>query len=143
MTRAVRARLADDRGDASIMLVVVMVALIAMLGLVVDVGGRLRAADEAAYVARQAARAAGQQIETSQAQDGTWPDVTNSGAQAAASSVIGAAGMNGSTSVSGQTVTVTVTTSYTPRLLGIIGAGTWNVTSTASARVARGITEEG
>ena len=85
MTRALRARLADDRGDASIMLVVVMVALIAMLGLVVDVGGRLRAADEAAYVARQAARAAGQQIETSQAQDGTWPDVTNSGAQAAAS----------------------------------------------------------
>ena len=109
MTRALQARLADDRGDASIMLVVVMVALIAMLGLVVDVGGRLRAADEAAYVARQAARAAGQQIETSQAQDGTWPDVTNSGAQAAASSVIGAAGMNGSTSVSGQTVTVTVT----------------------------------
>lgn len=139
-----RRMLTDDRGDASIMLVVVMVALIAMLGLVVDVGGRLRAGDEAAYVARQAARAAGQQIETSQAQNGgAWPDVTNSGAQGAAHDVLAAAGMTGSVNVSGQTVTVTATTSYTPRLLGVIGAGTWDVTSTASARVARGITEEG
>ena len=139
----IRRKLADDRGDASIMLVVVMVALIAMLGLVVDVGGRLRTGDDAAYIARQAARAAGQQIETTQAQDGSWPDVTNSGAQAAANAVLAAAGMTGSTDVSGQTVTVTVTTTYTPRLLGVIGAGPWNVTSSASARVARGITGEG
>lgn len=140
----IRRRLTDDdRGDASVMLIVVMVALIAMVGLVVDVGGRLRAADQAAYVARQAARAAGQQIETAQAQDGVRPDVTNSGAQAAANAVIGASGMTGAVDVSGQTVTVTVTTTYTPQLLGIVGAGTWNVTSSASARVARGITEEG
>jgi Flp pilus assembly protein TadG len=140
----IRRRLTDDdRGDASIMLIVVMVALIAMVGLVVDVGGRLRAADEAAYVARQAARAAGQQIETAQAQDGVRPNVTNSGAQAAANAVISASGMAGAVDVSGQTVTVTVTTTYTPQLLGIVGAGTWNVTSSASARVARGITEEG
>lgn len=133
----------DDRGEASVMLVVVMVALIAMLGLVVDVGGRLHTADEAAYVAHQAARAAAQQIEVTQAQDGRWPDVTNSSAQAAAQAVITAAGMTGSVNVSGQTVTVTVTTTYAPRLLGAVGAGTWDVTSTASARVARGITEEG
>lgn len=139
----IRHRMNDDRGEASVMLLVVMVALIAMLGLVVDGGGRLRTGDEAAFVARQAARAAAQQIETTQAQDGTWPDVTNSGAQGAAQAVIAAAGMSGSASVSGQTVTVTVTTQYTPRLLGAIGAGTWDVTSTASARVARGITEEG
>ena len=51
--------------------------------------------------------------------------------------------MTGATTVSGETVTVTVTTSYTPQLLGVIGAGTWNVTSTATARVARGINGEG
>ncbi len=136
-----RRRVAGDEGGVELFVLIVTVVLVAALGLVVDLGGRMRASDNAAWTAQQAARAAAEQVSGAHAQAGVLPVVASSSGVAAAEQVIATAGMTGTVAVVGDTVTVTVSTTYDPMILDAGSA--WTVTETATARIARGIgTEE-
>ncbi|MCL2849749.1 MAG: hypothetical protein FWE61_06865 [Micrococcales bacterium] len=127
----------DDRGGVELFVLVVVLALILALGIVVDLGGRMRVADQAAWTAQQAARVAATQVSGVQIQDGSTPVIAAESAVAAAQQVIAAAGMTGTVVVTADTVTVTVTTTYSPMILG---PSEWAISETATAQVVRGIT---
>ena len=133
-------RLCDDRGSTELFVLAMVPAVLFALGLVVDLGGRSRALDRAAWCAQQAARAGAQSIDAGSAQDGVYPGVLASTGSAAAQSSIAGSGMSGTVQLDGTRVTVTCTTGYSPFLLG---TGTWTLSATETARSVRGIVQEG
>ena len=112
-----------------------MVAVLAMIGLSVDGGGKVRALERADNVAAEAARAAGQAIYAPQAIEGGAKVVDPGAAVAAADAYLSDAGVNGTVSVADdrQHVTVTVTIIYHTVFLGAIGINTLTATRSATA----------
>jgi Flp pilus assembly protein TadG len=107
-------------------------AFILCLGLVTDGGGVLRARNEAATLAQEAARAGAQQLDWAAYREGmTEVALDPAAASAAAHSFLNAAGATGTVSVSGDTVTVTCSVSYSFTLLPM---GSTTVDSMATAR---------
>jgi Flp pilus assembly protein TadG len=141
MTR-IRQALRSERGDSTIVGIVIVTALILMIGLVVDGGGKLQSDDQARYAAEQAARAAGQQINVAQAQAGDRPGVNLSQAVSAANSSLAASGVRGTVTSTPTGITVTATATYRTKHLPILGMRELTSTATAEARIARGITQE-
>ena len=88
---------------------IVAVGLLAMVGLVVDGGTKVRALKQADRVAAEAARAAGQSIDMPGAVVGGAPVVRRPQPAAAAESFLAAAGVDGAVSVldGGRRVAVT------------------------------------
>jgi Flp pilus assembly protein TadG len=116
----------------------IAVALILLIGLVVDGGGRLRAAQRADTLAAEAARSAAQEIDAGRVvADGTV-SVSPDAATAAVASYLSAAGASGTATVSpdGRTISVTVTMPYRPLFSGTVGVHT-TVTGTARATLVR------
>ena len=112
-------------------------AFLAILGLVAD-GGRIlntRAALDRA--ASQAARAGADQLSSAGIRDGN-NDVSASQAITAATNYLTAAGIQGTVTVTGQKVTVTVHRAVQPQILGTFGMPTINVTETESAQGIQG-----
>lgn len=138
-----RLRHSNDRGDAPIMLIVAVTAMILAVGFVIDGGGKLHANDTAQYAAEQAARAAGQQISAVEAGNGIVPGAQLSSARATAHSVLAASGTSGSVSLSGTQITVHATSTYSTKLLGIIGIRSLTGNGQATAEITRGITQGG
>ena len=128
----------NETGALSIWVVLTTAtAFLAILGLVAD-GGRIlntRAALDRA--AAQAARAGADQLSAAGIRNG-HNDVSVSQAITAASNYLAAAGVHGSVSVTGQTVTVTVHRTVQPQILGTFGMPTINVTETESAQGIQG-----
>jgi hypothetical protein len=130
--RGLRAR---DEGRIALLVVVLTFAVLAMIGLSVDGGGKLRALQRADRLAVEAARAAGQAIAAPQAIQGGKKVVDPPAAVAAAEGYLAAAGVTGTVTVSEdrQHVTVSVTITYNTVLLGLIGITTLAATRQATA----------
>lgn len=134
MTRITR----DERGSISIWLATSSFVMMMLVGLAVDLGGQVHAQQRAHDIAAQAARAGGQRVEAAPAIEGRFVSVDTATARSAAKAFLAAAGFEGTVVITGgDTITVTVKDSYSPKFLGIIGIGDLDVTSEASARVVR------
>jgi hypothetical protein len=135
MTTRLRWLRAHDEGRIALLATVLTFAILAMIGLSVDGGGKLRALQRADHLAVEAARAAGQAIDAPQAIQGGQKVVDPSAAVAAAESYLAAAGVTGTVAVSDdrRRVTVTVTVVYATVFLGMIGIDTLPATRQATA----------
>lgn len=133
-------RCRGERGQLTIFVVVVMVAIIAMAGLVVDFGGALNAKMTAISTAEAAARAGSQALDGQGAKTNGVVQIGLTGAQAAAQGYLAAEGRSGSVSVKGATVTVTVTFPYKTVLLDAVGVDSIGVSGTGSATADYGVT---
>ena len=128
-----------DEGRIALLVVVLTFAVLAMIGLSVDGGGKVRALQRADRIAAEAARAAGQAIAASAAIRGGDKVVDPAGAVTAAQKYLAAAGtagnVTGTVAVSDdrKQVTVTVTIVYTTVFLGLIGIDTLSAERQATA----------
>lgn len=131
----------DERGSTALFYVVIVFALFATIGLVVDGGGKIRALQQADSVAYEAARAGGQAVQGPEAVQGNGATIDAGKARSAAQSYLSAAGVRGSVDiVDGTRLRVTTTTHYEPIFLGLIGAGnTMTTHGTAEVRLVQGI----
>ncbi|WP_369776301.1 pilus assembly protein TadG-related protein [Streptomyces sp. R33] len=136
-------RLHEDRGGIAIYTAIVTVALLAIIGLAIDGGGKLRATERADAVAMEAARAAGQAIDPAAAVTGAAVRVDPAAAQAAAQAYLARAGTQGSAALSadGTQLTVTVHDTYPTKFLALIGLGSMDVTGHGSAHLLYGTTQ--
>jgi Flp pilus assembly protein TadG len=124
-----------DRGSVSLLFVVVAVGLLACVGLVVDGGGKARAAAEVDDVARAAARAGVQAINATGVLAGNEPRTNPTRAAAAARTYLETSGTTGAVTVApgGRQLTVNTRDTYTPVFLTAIGLGPMRVTGSATA----------
>ncbi|MER6958892.1 pilus assembly protein TadG-related protein [Streptomyces sp. NPDC000618] len=138
---AVRARW-DDRGGVTVFVAVCVIALIGIIGVAVDGGGKMRAAEHADYIAGEAARAGGQAIDPAQAISGDAIVADPQDARAAAAAYLRSADATGAVSVSGdgKTLTVAVTGSYDTKFLSAVGIGSLPVTGHGKATLLHGVT---
>lgn len=128
----------DERGSVTIWLLTASLAMVMVLGLAVDLGGLVHAQQRAHDLAAQAARSGGQQIEAAPAIEGRYVRIDPVTARAAATRYLDAAEVDGSVTITGgDTITVSVTHTYTPVFLKFLGDRT--VTGQASARVVRSV----
>ncbi|MFW6033601.1 MAG: pilus assembly protein TadG-related protein [bacterium] len=128
---------AREQGTISLMLAVLAVSLLVAIGLVVDGGRYITAAQLADNAAGEAGRAAGQHI-TSHAVTGQAPQAHNARAGQAAQDYLAAAGVDGTVTVNGDEITITTTVQRTPVLLSIAGVSAITATGTATVRLTRG-----
>lgn len=136
-------RLRDERGQVTAMWAILALALLVLGGLVYDGGQILTARREANNLARQAARAGAQQLDENSVRAGN-PTLDPVAAEAAARDYLARRNVTPTAvSVVDSTVTVTVTLTQPTPLLALVGIEDRAVTSTASARSARGVTGEG
>src|SRR5437764_8635842 len=105
MPRALRR---DDEGRIALLVIVLTVAVLAMIGLSVDGGGRVRALERADNLASEAARAAGQAIYAPQAIEGGDKVVDPAAAVTAAQTYLTAAGVTGAVTVAPDRKHITV-----------------------------------
>ena len=127
-----------ERGSITVGLAVSSFVMIFLVGLAVDLGGQVHALERAHDLAAQAARAGGEEVEGGAAIEGRDLAIDPVAARAAAQAYLKAAGVTGTVMVTnGDTITVTVTDTYEPRFLGLIGITELDVTGTASARLIR------
>ncbi|GIH07028.1 hypothetical protein Rhe02_50950 [Rhizocola hellebori] len=125
-----------DSGKVTIFFAIIAPAWVAMLGLVIVGGGRIRAFQRADNVAAEAARAAGSAIETGAAISGGAKVIDPARARTAALDYLNAAGATGSVTVSADRTQLTVTAVITyanPSGLEFIGGAKWQATGVATA----------
>ncbi|RKF24669.1 TadE/TadG family type IV pilus assembly protein [Micromonospora globbae] len=124
MKAAIR-RLSDDDGRVTIWFAVLAPAFLALIGLIVDGGAKVRAYQRADNIAAEAARAGGQAIKAGQAIDGGAKEIDPSRAASAVQAYLDDLdGVAGSVRVNNpQQLTVTVTVTYNPILLDLFGGG--------------------
>ena len=136
LTRAI------ERGSVTVFVSIAAVGLLAMIGLIVDGGTKVRALQQADRVAAEAARAAGQAIDVPAAIVGDQPTVQPAAAAAAAAAFLDSAGVNGSVSVldGGRRIAVATTVHADTVFLGLIGIDHVNATGRAEAQLVRGVT---
>ena len=129
----------NERGSASIWAILVIAgAFTVLLGLVVDGGRVIDARVAASRAAAQAARVGADALSSPSVRDGH--DAVDVGAATArARTYLEHAGMSGTVSVTGQTVTVTVIGTSANQVLGVIGISSFPISETESAEA---ITEE-
>jgi hypothetical protein len=126
-----------DEGAMTLFYVVMALCLFLIVGLVWDGGAALDAASRADEIAQEAARAGGEQIDPTQAIEGTAIVVSPNAAQAAAHSYLQQAGVTGTVAVDpgGQMLTVDVTTLYHPAFATLLGIGSMTMTGHGTAHL--------
>ncbi|MGW2016831.1 TadE/TadG family type IV pilus assembly protein [Streptomyces sp. NPDC001927] len=126
-----------DRGSMSTYFALSTLAILMVMGLLVDGGGALNAANRATSLAQEAARTAGQQIDPAQAIEGTAITIDPDAAAAAAQDYLAAAGVQGTVTVTdgGLSILVTVNDTYDTFFAQFVGKGTIHVTGTATAHL--------
>ncbi|MFE9968234.1 pilus assembly protein TadG-related protein (plasmid) [Streptomyces sp. NBC_01724] len=134
-------KLRRDDGGIAVFTAVCVIALLAIIGLVLDGGGKLRATERADSLALEAARAGGQALDPGAAVPGTAIRVDPQAATAAAHAYLHRAGVSGQVSMSdgGTTLTVTVADTYETKFLPVVGIGSMPVTGKASATLLHGV----
>jgi len=130
-----------DRGSLTLLLAVLMVALLALAGLVVDGGRKLNQSARAYAIAQEAARAGAGMVDRTVAyRSGTF-SVDEGQALAAARAYLATAGYTGSVSSDGaRKIRVTVTVTRRTLVLSLIGIDTLTSTGTAVASLVTGVT---
>ena len=113
--------------------------MIVLVGLGVDLGGRVHALQQIRDVAAQAARTGGQRVLAGAAADGDPMVADPTAAIAAARSYLAAAGVDGQVTVTGggTLLEVTATGVYEPTILSVIGIGAMPVTGHAQVALVR------
>lgn len=130
----------NERGSISIWMAVASLAMMVLVGLAVDLGGQVHAKQRAHDIAAEAARTGGQQVHAGPAIEGRYVSVDTAAARATAEQYLATAGVTGTVTITnGDTITVDVTDTYSPKFLGFIGIGDLPVTSDASARLVRSL----
>jgi hypothetical protein len=126
-----------DDGRVSLLVAVCVAALLFLIAVVVDGGGRIRAMQEADNIAAQAARTAGQAIDLPAAITGGTTQVDPDRAAQAAQSYLDSAGATGTVTISSDRrhIAVTATLTYTPIMLGAFGYHPVTVTGHATAEL--------
>lgn len=141
MTRLTR-RMGDrEQGSVAVWMITTALVMIILVGLAVDLSGRVHAKQRAQDVAAEAARAGGQQLQGPAAIRGQGAVVDPAAAVVAANTYIaGAPGMTGSATIAGGTTVVTDTsTTYQTKFLGLIGITSLTVTGHAEVQVNRAV----
>jgi hypothetical protein len=144
-TRQTATAAADrEAGSVTLFFVVAALALFAMVGLVVDGGTKIRAAQQADSLAEEAARAGGQTIVVPPAVRGDPVVADPLGAAAAARRYLSANHITGTVRVAdhGHAVDVAVSVTRPTVFLGMLGIASMTVHGQARARLVRGITAE-
>lgn len=120
---------ASDRGSITVFVAVCSIGLLAIAGLVVDGGAKVRAAQRADRIAAQAARAGGQAVDVTEVLAGRPIRVDRRTALMAAAAYLHAAGVEGSTQLvdGGSGLEVTTTTTSPTIFLGLIGVPSFTV----------------
>lgn len=133
-----------DRGSLTLLLAVLMVALLALAGLVIDGGRKLNQSASAYAVAQEAARAGAGIVDRSAAyRSGTFV-VDEGAALAAARSYLASAGYQGAVSPDGANrIKVSVTITSHTLVLSLIGIDTMTSTGSAVASLVSGVTGPG
>lgn len=130
----------DDTGRVTAFVVVIVTAVLAFSGLVLDGGLALAAKVRAIGEAQEAARAGVQAIDLAAYRaDGTLRLVPDQ-ASTLARTYLTSTGDSGTVTVAGNSVTVTVTTTQKTQLLGLLGIGSMTMTGSGSAHPERGVT---
>ena len=133
-----------DDGQVTAFVTLLMVAMLAMAGLVYDGGALITAKRRANNEAEAAARAGAAAVSHETLRGTGAIEVDPHRAVSAAQSYLATTGHAGSVNVSGNVVDVTVTFAQPLRILGFAGLVSLSVTGHGSARAARGVvTEEG
>lgn len=133
-----RRRAHDETGSVTLWMLLSVAAFILIVGVAVDLGGRLATLQRVNDVAAEAARTGAQQVTAADAMQGRTPAVDPARARTAALAYINAAGFSGSATVtSGSVLAVSVTGTYRPKFLGAAGVGPITLTGTAEARLVR------
>ncbi|MET7621935.1 pilus assembly protein TadG-related protein [Streptomyces sp. NPDC005408] len=129
-----------DHGGIAVFTTICTIVLLAIIGLVLDGGGKLRATERADALALEAARAGGQAIDPGAAITGAAIRVDPQAATAAAYAYLNRAGVSGrvSTSEDSTQVTVTVTETYETKFLPVVGIGSMSVTGHGTATLLHG-----
>ncbi len=132
----VAAGAARERGSVTPFAIVLVFALLACLGLVVDGAAKLRAAREATTIAQAAARAGAGQVSARTAYtDGEFV-VDRASALRAARGYLATTGHRGSVRITGtQTLHVTVTVTEPAAILPLIGITRLRATGNATAHL--------
>jgi hypothetical protein len=127
-----------ERGSVTIWLALSSFVMVFLVGLAVDLGGRVHTLQRDHDLAAQAARTGGEQVQGAPAIQGQSATVDTSAARTAAQHYLDAAGITGTVTITGpQTITVTVHDSYPTKFLGLMGINHLAVTTTASAHLIR------
>lgn len=129
-----------DDGRIAVFFAILAPAFIAMLGLIVDGGGQIRALQRADNIATEAARAGGQAINGPQAITGGRKEVDPTLAVETAQVYLAAAGAKGTVVINPdlQHITVTVRIPYDTVVLRSFGIDSWTVTATVTATLVVG-----
>ena len=123
--------------SASGYVAVVMFALLACVAWVIDGGGQLAAHQQAVILAQDAARVGANSVTGSIVHTGTT-HLSHDAARRTAQAYLAAAGADGTVTVAGDTVTVTVVTEYDTLLPTFLGKDTLQAAATATARLLSG-----
>jgi Flp pilus assembly protein TadG len=138
LRRLLTHRARDERGSISVWFATASFVMVILVGMTVDLGGKVHAQQQARSAAAQAARTGAQEVQGSTAVRGEDLRVDINAAKAAAMDYLRAAGVEGNARVvDGDTLIVTTTDTYSSKFLGIIGLDTMQVTGEASARLIR------
>jgi len=133
-----------ERGALTLMLAMLMVALLALAGLVIDGGRKLNENASADAVAQEAARAGAGMVNTSAAYASGSFRVDPGQAVSAARAYLAGAGYKGSVTVTGaDQIRVTVTVTEHTLVLSLIGIDTMKAKGTAVASLVAGVTGPG
>jgi Flp pilus assembly protein TadG len=128
----------DQRGSISAFVVLLLLALVALMGLVIDGGSAFSARQATADVAEQAARAGAGALSVGALRSGSV-QIDPAAAVAAAVAFAAATGHQATASVSGSVVTVQIRYRIPTEVLGIIGISSLPVSATASATDVQGV----
>ncbi|MEV4616930.1 pilus assembly protein TadG-related protein [Kitasatospora sp. NPDC049258] len=133
---------ARDQGSITLWWVTVLAGALLMIGLVVDLGGKLRAVEAADALAAEAARAGAQAVDPTKAIPGTAIALDPARAAAAADDYLARAHATGTAtpSADGLSITVTVTTDHPTLFLQVIGVTSLSAEGHASAELLHGVT---
>jgi hypothetical protein len=131
----------SDRGAVTLFLSIAMVGLLALAGLVVDGGAKVRAVQRADRLAAEAARAAGQAIDVAGVLEGSDVAVDRRAALVAAEAYLRASGVEGSARVldGGRGLAVTTTTSAPTVFLSLIGVPAFTVHGSAEVALVHSV----
>jgi Flp pilus assembly protein TadG len=133
-----------ERGSLTLMLAALMVALLALAGLVIDGGRKLNQSASAYAIAQEAARAGAGMVDRSAAyRSGTFR-VDEGQALTAARAYLASVGYTGAVSGDGtQRIRVTVTVTEPTLVLSLIGIDSMTSTGSAVASLVTGVTGPG
>jgi hypothetical protein len=136
-------RSSDDTGSITLFSAIAGVGLLVLAGLVVDGGGKVRAAQRSDRIAAEAGRAAGQQIDVGAAIEGSPARLDPAAALAAAREYLRREGVEGDAAISGdgRRVVVRVWTAQPTVFLSLVGVSEVRTEGTAEVQLVSGAEE--